>query len=223
PDQELEMGLVRNDEIRKDHITFSLDDFSDADMLNKAIAREIQSRSSNVDKQEHASYVNSYVPNALQDALANHHKTLSLIVDSVGNTALHLAAWDGRIDIVEVLLNFPDRIEVQNLLNAETMYGNSPLHCAAIEGQIGIIRLLLLRSDTPHILLTKLTKTRLLDGESAKDGAIFGCKYRTWHYLETAEKIYKRRGAKALKASLMNYTPQISQEASCTFCACIVL
>jgi ankyrin repeat protein len=63
-------------------------------------------------------------------------------VDNDANTALHLAAENGYLEIVELLLNNDARV------NAKNIEINSPLHLAAKNGRLNIVKLLVSRGST---------------------------------------------------------------------------
>ncbi len=50
-----------------------------------------------------------------------------------GETALHLAAREGHLDVLQLLIGFSD-------INAQDKEGNTPLHLAAQEGRVDILR-----------------------------------------------------------------------------------
>lgn len=56
-----------------------------------------------------------------------------------GRSVLHYAAWDGRLDMVEALLQHPDFTQI----NAKECYGRTALHCAALNGHSEVCRVLL--------------------------------------------------------------------------------
>jgi ankyrin repeat protein len=54
-----------------------------------------------------------------------------------GDTPLHAAAMEGRVDWITSLLPFVSDIDVRGDL------GNTPLHCAVLWGHVEVVRLLL--------------------------------------------------------------------------------
>jgi ankyrin repeat protein len=54
-----------------------------------------------------------------------------------GETPLHLAAWNGYVDVVRLLL------EKGANVNAQAKNGRTPLHQAARDGRVDLVRLLL--------------------------------------------------------------------------------
>jgi TonB family protein len=70
-------------------------------------------------------------------ALLKHNRKMVSSKDNNGSTPLHLAAWNGHKDIVELLL--ANKADV----NAKDTMGFTPLHRAAINGHKDVVELLL--------------------------------------------------------------------------------
>ena len=85
--------------------------------------------------------------NAINDSRGNKYSQVGALC---GLTPLHHAAWYGRKDVVQLLL---DRGAVPNMAN---QYGGTPLHSAALGGHKDVVQLLLDRGAKPNM--------RILDG-----------------------------------------------------------
>jgi len=87
------------------------------------------------------------------ECLLAHNPALIDAVASDNMTALHLAAWEGHINVVaELLARRPSFL-------AEDWDGRTPLFCAAIEGHQEVVDLFPLTTDQvlcPHISLFQL-------------------------------------------------------------------
>jgi len=62
--------------------------------------------------------------------------------DSLGNTPLLWAAWNGHEGVVKILLGWDDVIP-----DKSDGCGRAPLHCAAMKGHQGVVKILLQRGD----------------------------------------------------------------------------
>ncbi|KAF8394368.1 hypothetical protein HHK36_020576 [Tetracentron sinense] len=63
-----------------------------------------------------------------------------------GDTALHVAVSDGRVDIVERLVEKIPEVQVSNILNMGNEKGNTPLHLAAAIGKVEMCKCLAKRN-----------------------------------------------------------------------------
>jgi ankyrin repeat protein len=79
--------------------------------------------------------------------MINQNTSLTLIVDNLGNTLLHIAAAAGRDIILEYLL----MKGADKLINNKNHVGDTPLHKAAMRNQSDAIRILLKRGADPKI------------------------------------------------------------------------
>jgi len=82
--------------------------------------------------------------NVILSAINNTHANLST-QDQYGNTALHLAALCGRMQLVEILLSHSADINNQN------HSGNTPLHLAISSHHKEVVRLLMKHDANTHI------------------------------------------------------------------------
>ncbi|CAK9253068.1 unnamed protein product, partial [Sphagnum jensenii] len=83
---------------------------------------------------------------------------------NLGNTALHVAAQEGHLKIVNSLLNhikekYPD--ELRAFINASGENGMSPLHCAVYYGHDAVVKVLLAEDATNVSAVTNLGNTAL--------------------------------------------------------------
>ena len=84
--------------------------------------------------------------------------------DVLGNTALHVAAINGHMNIVEILL---DRgIDI----NSKDSIGETALHLAAANGHMNIVEILLDRgidiSSNSHIIISELNLRKFISNYS---------------------------------------------------------
>lgn len=70
---------------------------------------------------------------------SDHSQVHAVYSDSIPDTALHAASGSGRIDLIEILLQYGADVNVRGDL------GRTPLHSAAHQGQVEAARLLLKR------------------------------------------------------------------------------
>ena len=93
----------------------------------------------------HLSVVNYLLKVGASQSLANH----------AGWTALHRACFNGRTDVVELLLDEADKERTlspetaagsEALLNAANHYGSTPLHVALPNGHLAVVKLLVERN-----------------------------------------------------------------------------
>lgn len=199
-------------------INFCDQDFMSGESLCLAIDRELDCSQEKDEQQEDIHKVSASIARALKNAIERSQKRLSNIVDTRGYRGMSSLSWaaaKGRIDIVRVLLSYPDKAEVQELLMKPWREGYIPLHYAAIEGQIGIAHLMLLACNNPYSLLTCATNQDFMP----EFYAYKWCKYKTASFLQSAKKTYLQGGEQALRGFLENYEPEISQESACGCCS----
>ncbi len=73
-------------------------------------------------------------------------------VEEAGSSPLHLAAWAGNSEVVEILLNTGPSVPNVNLTNADK---ETALHCAAQYGHTEVVRQLLAAGADPNIKNSK--------------------------------------------------------------------
>lgn len=212
--------LMRDVSVHGDGINFSEEDFLNGDALCKAIDRELRRTPSTDEQQSDIHKTCTSIVQELKKTLDRHDKKITTVVDLRyrNMTALSWAAARRKIDVVKVLLNFPDANEVQTLLNKSDHHGFIPLHFAAIEGQIEMAHMMLLKSNNPYQLLTAQT-------EDIWDPISFAykwCKPKTAEFLKAAKAAYDQGGDQGLRTFLANYELELSQEKCCS-CCCTIL
>lgn len=68
---------------------------------------------------------------------------LPLIKDDItSSTAIHTAAANGHIQVLEYLLSIIPKEDAKRLVNAQNESGNTPLHWAALNGHLAVVEFL---------------------------------------------------------------------------------
>jgi cytohesin len=78
-------------------------------------------------------------PKAMNNVEKGANKLNLNATNKEDNTPLHLAAKEGHVKIVDVMLKFPEKLTI----NANNIRGNTPLHLAAINGHVDVVNKLL--------------------------------------------------------------------------------
>lgn len=213
--------LMRDVSVHGDGINFSEEDFLDGRVLCIAIERELRQTSADDEQQGDIHKMCTSIAHELKKTLDRHDKKVSNVTDWIGYRGMSVLSWAAgrrKIDVVRVLLNFPDANEVQILLSKSDNKRFIPLHFAAIEGQIEMAHMMLLKSNNPYQLLTAQT-------ENVWDPISFAykwCKPKTAEFLKAAKAAYDQGGDQGLRTFLKNYELELSQEKACS-CCCTIL
>jgi ankyrin repeat protein len=106
-----------------------------------------------------------------------------------GDTALHMAAFKGRIDCVNLLLSYDADIGFTNML------GWTALHCACAQGHVGIVQVLMQRWKQKGLPWTHLQTTTT--GDSFVHLAIKGARIELINYfLKTQGPAFAKQNRK---------------------------
>jgi len=129
---------------------------------------------------ELASYVsasnelNEHITNAINRGVDLNETTVN---DGCGYTALHFAAWDGKIDILDFLLK-----EGANPNAIGTIDGLTPLYLAAVNGDYNCVASLLKYNADPNIYLTGEGIDGLRGYFSNKGGTVLRSAFINGHF-----------------------------------------
>jgi ankyrin repeat protein len=98
-----------------------------------------------IERVKEHTYVKQNQPHEVKKLLKQKSNAI-YVRDEYDQTMLHVAAFEGRIEIVNIILS---KCKIQDL-KIRDKNGWTPLHCAAIQGNYDICELLLKKGAPPN-------------------------------------------------------------------------
>lgn len=161
-------------------IEFAAFDLQNSERLFEAIKRKLK----------HVGNENNYkLFEALSSALNEKNKTLCSITDLDGWNILHHAVRSGRVDVINILLLSPEKLDL--LFQCENG-GDTPLHWALVKDNTNVVDVLLIAAGERA---GELLLVRNIDGKTALDTSKKWPRPNITAHLEKTERLYVKSPA----------------------------